>query len=408
MLNSLSTQEISFWEKAFVLWIPAYQITSAYAFPQVPYFTVGDIGLFIIILVLSTKMLVSRRRVKVFAPALLMLLISIPWLMSSLVGGFDTFMRMLRFMFSIFVVAFFVPNFFHKELVIPIIRTIAVVSSFFVIGQFLFVNIFGIYLSGKVPYFVSSPSAEVILDTQGNIVEIRRFFAFFDEPASLSTFLAIALVCGISEDKQKLKRFIPELLMVIGIFISQATTGFGLLVIIFGFWLMYSSCKKGILLITTISIVVLVEVKYGIISNILKRTVSLTDSGLKLGSAIIGRVANFSSAFNISQLTFQQLLFGRGMNRLTEFIPGWGKCFVYFGLAGLVLVILMYLYLFLSTKGYARVLTVCLIALNFFGDYLFGVTPLFVLPYIISLSSNRNSKLYFTRINKCLTKCILD
>lgn len=381
-------------EKIFVFWIVLFPITSIYSIPFIPAITLGDLGLFVILpLILISKMTIYR----FFAPAISVLIITTSWLFFDLGNGYDALLRTLRFMFSMLIVAFFIPSFFPKGLVLPLIKKIAIISSVFVSIQFLLANFLGIYISGTIPFLVSTPSAEVILDSQGNIIEIRRFFAFFDEPASISTFLSIALLCGLSEDKQKLKCYLPELLMIIGIVISQATTGFGLLIIILGYWFVFSKCKKGVLLFASTSLILLVEIKYGFLTRILNRGIERTSKGWQFGQAAIGRIGNFTAAFCTSGLTPLQLLFGRGMSRLNEFIPGWGRCFIYFGFVGILLFVSIYLYLLFTTTGYARVLAFCLIVLNFFGDYIFGVTPIFILPFIITLS--KNQKCFFSIVN---------
>jgi len=85
-------------------------------------------------------------------------------------------------------------------------------------------------------------------------------------------------------------------------------------------------------------------------------------------------------------LSTLEILFGRGMERQEFFVPGWSRCYMYFGIIGLLAMSLLFILLLFQTRGYARLLVLCLIVLNFFADVMFGTGPLMILPYILLLA----------------------
>jgi hypothetical protein len=383
-LISLLKSDSTFLEKVFIFWIIIFPITVRYTLNYITFFTVGDIGLFIILAILSVKYSITGCRIKIFYPFFLMLLFLIPFIIVNLMAEDDALFRLLRTIFFTLVAAIFIPTFFNKEVAVSIFKKTAIISSVYVILQIFIVRVFGIRLTGTIQFLNSRPLSDT-----------NRPYAFFDEPAAASIFLSIALVFMLSENKQRLNKYLPELLVTVAIIFTQATTGLGLLVLIWGYWIIFSKQSKWMLILLSVPIIAFLEIIFGFIEGMFLRGVSVTDDGLGLGQGTLWRLENIALAFDISNLTTMQVFFGRGMIREavggTGFLPGWALCFVYFGIVGLLFFISIYLYLLFNTKGYGRLLVICFIVINVFADYLFGIGPLLSLPFIFIVVNDKKA-----------------
>ena len=381
-------EKTTVYEKIFVFWIIMFPCLIAYRTNSFQSFMVGDIGLFTIMIVLLFKL---ETRFKTFSPAVLMLAVSLLWLPMNCMVGIEGLLRFLRYLFSMFVVAVYVPSFFKYQVVLPILKAMAVISALFITLQFALGTFFDFYLSGTLPFWEMSASVEVDLDINGRITNIGRFRGFFPEPGYIAIFLVLALTCSLSVKKSKLSEYLPELIMTIGILVSKSTAGLGLLAIVWLYWLVVSNKTKWLLIFFAVPILVFVEMQFGFVEHAFNRGLMLTDGSVQFGKAAIGRIGNFTSSFEVKNLTMLQIIFGQGMSSLETFVSGYPKAFIYFGVFGIVFFPLVYVYLLFKTRGYARLLTACLIINNFFSDVMFGIGPIMYLPYVIVLSQ-QNSK----------------
>jgi hypothetical protein len=133
-------------------------------------------------------------------------------------------------------------------------------------------------------------------------------------------------------------------------------------------------------------VLLIAELQFGFLKLGFSRGGEISGSGIQFGAGTIGRIENIITAFDTTNLTISQILFGKGF--IIEdigFIPSFASVFIYFGLAGTIFFGLMLLWLFLKAKSFGRVLVLCFILQYFLSHYFLGIGPIVYMPYIFIL-----------------------
>jgi hypothetical protein len=360
--------------------------------PAIPELTIGDFVLFFILIFLSVKILfLNDFRISRFCLILLIVtschLIFYVALFQDL--NSECLYKTGHYLFPLFIFTFFTKNFFDYEFALSAYKKVAVISALFLILQFILAIFTGFYLSGAIPFLEANYSFEA--EYHGRELYVQRFRSFFSEPSVMAMYLCVYLSLSIYNEKNKLRNFIPEIIITIAVLLSKSSSGVGMLIIIWGIWF-FSYYKKlpnalkkrfSIVLLFFIFFIIWICYKADIFQFIYEHIIDDSESNIQMSKGVYGRIGN-ALDFNYESLSALQKLFGSGMVSLEMFMPGYLRVFLYFGIWGLFVFAGGYLYLFFRSKGGKKILILCIIIANFFGDVMFGVASMFYFPYIFA------------------------
>lgn len=303
--------------------------------------------------------------------------------------------RSLHNVFYMFTVIFFIKQYFDIEFGLKVLCFTAVISTIYIIVQYVLINAIGYYLPGTLPFFktVVDEFNKTIMESGLKI----RPRAFFSEPSAYSCFIALFLIIDLfSGRKRKFTDYILDILVSVGLLLARSTTGYLLGFIIWGLW-GFKTFKKSIknkpwfLLLSMILIPLILYfiVQTESFSIFINHTFGTGDE--VWGTGVINRIENYVYAFSTNGLSSFEILFGRGMQMPDYYIPGIPRLFYYFGFIGILLWIYTYLYIFLDSNCDQKRVLALMIVIAFFGDSLFGINYLIYFPFIITLkNSNKN------------------
>lgn len=307
-----------------------------------------------------------------------------------------------HFFLVLLVIAFFCPNFFDKELGVKLLILVSLISSIYLIIQFLMLQTAGIYLPGQIPIFNTSMSQN------GRI----RPFSFFSEPAAFGTYNNIGLATILySDNLSGKKKKIYLIIISLSLFLVTSTTALGLMVAVWLIWLKDNRGKIAkriaFFLIVFVPIVVLIDLQYGILGKIIEHSFLGLLKGQYAGG-LLGRIGGLRAAFLYNQGTsIMQKIFGSGMINLNRvagghYLPTVGRLNVYYGISGYIVVSFYFIEQFLHCQKYSRCLLMLSMVSMFFSETVFGIMLLWYMPYVmgwkdkdtiaISLNKQKNMK----------------
>ena len=382
----------------FTFFLVIFQLLFLYA-TAIPSVSVADIILLFMypILIIS---LIKRKRL-VFKKCYLFLLFFFIYVMfqfaflcfvegSSFIN--EAFLRTGRFLFYLFTVIFLAPHFFNIRLGTRILKYVCLISTCFLFFQLLMVEFANIYIPGTIPELPIMRAD--LAEFNQNIMEVDfliRPRSFFAEPAHYASYVILYLALGLFSEKNTFKDFLPEIIISIGLLVSNSATGIITGIIV---WILFifhtilkinSQNKKNkfllpVLIGTPITIICIMFTNY--FQIFLTRVLG---SGLdNLGSAAIGRFGNYKWAFSLDGLALYEILFGRGMVEIEKFIPAIAKLFYYYGLVGIILFFIMLLIIIFKAELKQKVIIILIFILSIGGDAIFGPNSLYYLLFFMN------------------------
>jgi hypothetical protein len=307
--------------------------------------------------------------------------------------------RTVRNIFYLTIAVFFIKTKFNINIALNILKYTAIFATIYLIIQTVLVKYFGYYLPGTIPFFdtvVDKFNNEII----GSGLAIRPR-SIFSEPAVYADFVSKYLIIDLFlYKKNKIKAYIPNLFVTIGLLLSGSSTGYLLLILIWTLFLTSNFFKKITLkkVIGMQFLILLIPIIIFLISN--------TDFFITAYEHLIyhksyqGRLNNYLLVFNLSNSSNLQALFGNGFLPQEFFLPGIPRLFFYFGISGIAIWSIVYLLIWRESRTVSRLLLFLMLLTSIFGDALFGISYLLYYPFIIGLNSCRNRLDYTNNTNK--------
>lgn len=294
-----------------------------------------------------------------------------------------------RFMFYLFTVIYFVPYFFDRKIGISLYKKICVISTIFLFLQILVVKFWGYYIVGTIPGFplMRNELAEFnqTIMNAGYLIRPRSFFA---EPAHYVSYVSIYLAIGLFTKKNNYKEYFAEIIISIGIIVSNSATGMIVLAFLWAMWILKNfnirriDVKKLLMIIILFPIAINIVISSEYFKTFLERTFGFGGEGL--GSAAVGRFSNFMWAFSSENVSVGNFIFGRGMIEIDKYIPGIPSMFYYFGIIGSLIFVLIMLSMFIKAKYQQKILIMLIIVMSIGGDAIFGPNCLLSFLFIIN------------------------
>lgn len=360
-------------------------LLSLFAILQVYYISLGGISLsladvFLIVLLPFCIIGINLSHIKLDRNTLLLFVVFfVHFLLFVLPNNSSNgeIMNTIHFLLVLFVLSIMVPNIYEKKLGIQMLVSISVVSSVFLIMQFIFLHAFDIYFSGQVPF----------LEYRTAVTGRIRPFSLFSEPAAFGFYnvfgLATVLYC---EGMNKKKRIVFLAIISLALLLSVSTTSIGLLVFVWAKWGIPRLKKVKISVLFQVSLLLPLFLFLGWRFNIFNTIYEHSIEGLFSGNYAGGltrRVGNLSYAWQYHNMPIK-ILFGVGITDLDHFIPAFARVYIYYGIFGYFLLWIFFIRVFITSKEYGRTFILIALASAIFSDSIFGIQMLIYMPLVIS------------------------
>ncbi|MCH5279912.1 MAG: hypothetical protein J1E61_00475 [Lachnospiraceae bacterium] len=297
----------------------------------------------------------------------------------------EVFRDECHFMLVLFLLAVLWPNIFDPDLGIKALIIVSVISSIFLIIQFVLLHLFNVYLPGQLQFF------ESLTALTGHI----RPFSFFSEPAAFGVYNSIGLAAILLKRKFELKyELVFAGIVTAALVLSTSTTSLGLMVIAYLYWLGADLKKrlKYLLIfgVVFLPVVIIIEMKYSIFLTIYQHSFAGLFSG-NYAHGLTNRVGELDAAMSFhSNSGILVALVGTGMISLSDFLflPTIGRINIYYGILGYVIFAVFFIKKFIKADYFGRTLFTIAIIAAIFSETVFGIAMLWYMPYAL-IGSNK-------------------
>lgn len=302
-------------------------------------------------------------------------------------------LAVLRYLLYLFMPIIGARYFFDYQYAYKIYKKLAIVFALYCIAQFVSYKCFSVVLPSNLfglptVDYVSQITSEynVSMYLSGNVMYRPR--SLFLEPSYFAIYQIpiLYLILNNTSEKNSHKYGIG-LLITLSMFLAGTTTGIILLVLCW--WKpIVTELKKASLKFVAFQMILIPGIIYAINSDymhsVLRRIISSDGS---LGSSLVGRIINYPAVFQ-SDLTWYQILFGRGMWTDIGYLPSWGSIIVSFGLIGLMvfLGVLLRTYCKAQKRGRSMILLVVIMYIG--TNTLFNISSVLMFFLIYSDCEN--------------------
>lgn len=274
------------------------------------------------------------------------------------------------------------------------IRFVGVLSSIYGLLQYILANYMGVSLSVYLPLL---PVTRAGLNAQqegwifhGMNVRSR---AWFSEPATYSIYLLLAIYMELYVNKRSKKTAKLILLYIIALVFAGSSTGYiGLLILLGIYTLQRLRTKKKRIItnlvisaFTALPIALFLLYQTGIIERFLNHTFA-HGQGIQAQS----HFRDISDAFAQSASVLE-VLFGRGMQDIQEYLPGWIRAYHVLGIVGVMLFVWIFYKMFKSGNRAQRTLVLLFAILNVGTEVMMGHYSLLYFSVIMMGHKNLDS-----------------
>lgn len=365
----------------------------------------GDLILLLLYPFLFYKIISEKRKVKdiVYFPlVILFLYLLVYYLLLAFIDAklfSETSIKFIHNLFYLFTLSFFVKSFYDIDIGYKVLKVVSIVATFFLFIQIMGVTIFHIYIPGTLPGVpVMRDELELFNETVMGSNMVIRPRSIFNEPAEYATytslFLAVELFLSKKEHKS-IRNYWCEIIVTIGLVVSKSSTG---IVCAFFLWCVYlmirikknhskKELKKMMVLLVLGVICIVIFFKSSAFEYFINKTYSMNN---EWGYGVLGRFENYDKVFSLKDLTVSQIIFGNAMINTIYYIPGIPRIFLYFGIIGVLIYSLIYLYIVVNSDSEQKVILLLMLFIAFAGDTIFGVSGMYFYPFIINKIRGEN------------------
>ncbi len=359
-------------------------LLSAFSIIQVYYASIVGVSLslaiFLLIAILPICILgINLSKIKLDKDAfILFIFVSIHFLLVVLLNNSSTgtVVSTINFIFVLFILSVIVPNIYDKNLATRMLLTISLISSMFLIFQYVFLHVFNLYISGQLFF----------LEHKVSVMGHVRPFSLFSEPSAFGFFNAFGLSIALNSEKMKKRNLIVSIISL-AMLLSLSTTSIGLLILVWLRWktprISFRKIKiSGLFYLILVILLLIMGLQLNIFDTIYEHSFKGLFSGAYAGG-LKGRIGNLSYAWQYHS-NIVNVFFGAGVVDLDMFLPAIARIYVYYGLIGyLVFGVFFARFFMYSSKFYRTFILIPLIS-SFFSDSIFGIQMLLYMPLVIS------------------------
>lgn len=383
-------------KKIFSIILMAVPILDLYAL-NLSTVTAADF-LLIILFLIGLLHLIGKRKITVNKGIILYIFciimqffLTISFNLSDLWEFNDVFLRMGRYVFYLFILGIYVPNFFDIQVAVIANKIIAIAATIFLMVQIAVYQIYNYYIPGYLPN-VPLIRTELISHATELFEFDKRCRSFFGEPAQYSVYILICISLILGKEQMSQKDMILLSFLSLGALLAASSTGILLLFILLCCKFLIINIKYirpwQILLALCIPIIFILIVNLPSFQLFLLR--------MQKGNSASEHFSAYFNVLSLDQNQFSNWL-GNGMinNKEYGYLAGYIRAYYYFGLTGVFIILgILFSWFFGVNKKY-RLLLIMFIILNLSGTELFGIQILSILPFIVvSIGSKEKSVNY--------------
>ena len=374
-------------KKLFTLFIVLFHFFYLFATP-IATLSVADVFLIIFVIILSLHSARYKKLTISKIGCALCFYIAIHCLMIVMVNtGSDALsiiLPTLRIILYYFTVALFSKDYFDPVLGLKAYKWAAVISTIFLIIQIIVLNIFGQYIPGNIfglPLLNQDLADFDARMLAGDIGHRPR--SFFSEPS----YYAIYVLLYLGIDLLALKKHDTKVivLLTIGLLLSCSGTGiFSAAVIYIVFFIKnFRLNDRKVLMSSFLALVVLcLGLAIFTRSNSFQ---TFYDRTFVDETSMIGRFGTYENVFINNNDSMGTILFGRGVEKIDEYIAGVPRIYYYFGYIGMIVLLVLLIYSFKKKQCVNKTVLFLLIILSPGTEMLFSYM---ILPYSAFLVSD--------------------
>ena len=296
--------------------------------------------------------------------------------------SYDFMGSTFRYLLYFILILFGVRDYFDVEYGIKVYKYVCIVSTAFLILQTVVVALFGYYIKGYLEISFLPIGRTDLIDFGKNVSQytIFRPRSFFSEPAHYGTY-----ICGyftISLFKNGKKELPVQLFLSLGALLSMSSTAILMIVAI---WMIYFAVNfsrrisyRTMLIVLCIPFILFFVVRTDYFQNFIYRFFETNSTKNRLNG-----YENIMQYFSGNIFLF---LFGYGIGGLQygDFLAGYGKLFISYGLLGTMTLTVNLISVVLKKEKWQKMLFVAMLILQIGGDSLFNNIILCQLPFICS------------------------
>lgn len=352
--------------------------------------SVADIILVFLFLFLTLDMFNKKDNVRISNILLIIILFIIFQVLSyyllNLINS-ESLMTTLRIILYYATCCLFVKEYFDFELGIEYLKRVALIAAIFWLVQYIFLNFFGIFIQGTLPFFKTEVDIyNKIMNTYSwTSYAYARPRSFFAEPSHFAVYEALGLLMYFSKYKSNDK------ISIIIIILSMFLSGSGMAMFLSVFVIFISSIEK-IKKINKKMIVYLIAILFVCIS--LYPIYSKTNSFQTFYNRTFiekdstnGRFGNFMDAFSTDKRLYKVII-GEGIYKIADvegqkYITSIPRVYTYFGIIGFIFFIILSFYCFYRLVGINRKVWFLLFVICFASEILFHNLSIIYLPFIL-------------------------
>lgn len=294
----------------------------------------------------------------------------------------------LRYLTYLFTIAFLMRSLFNVEFGIILYKITSLFASIYLLIQIFCIKFFNFYLQGTIPGLpLDVEHLEIfnqVMSIDSNALRARSIFC---EISHYATYVILFLAIELFYSKRKNWKVI--LIITLALLLSGSSAGIiltGLLYVTYGFIQLKKLSKTKIVILQIILILI------AILALFYTRTKSFELFYNRVfinQDSVKGRFGNYDLIFLDRNISTINLLFGRGMLKITDYIPSIPRIYFYSGLVGMIFYSVLSIICFYKLNGLKRFAFILLFITAFFGEILFHSLLFIYIPFIVNNEENK-------------------
>lgn len=371
-----SQTELTKSKKLFILSVVLLPLLFQYATP-ISGFTVGDA--FMVFSWLFLK--ITTKKTKISKPICFALIYIVIITSSYLLDGtLEKSTTSLRYIVYLFIMLYFPTVDNNKEYLYKVLNRVGIFVMIILYIQYIALNTIGLIVPGVLTFL---PLTETSFENYAvAFSSAGRCMSVFAEPSHYAIFIILFIAYRLFlNEGLSLKTIILPIVASISVVLCSSLTGVIMMAAVWALKVFYELKSKRISLVYIMSSLLVFGIMFFIIMSTSLGSYITNEEVYERQST--GRFAGYdylSSTMNSSSLSF---IFGNGMNDIgeIEYLPGWPRLLLYFGLVGSLIYVISFL-LCAKWNTFSFVLLIIIAGLMIGTEMNFGP---FFMPYMMML-----------------------
>lgn len=381
---------LPFWQKFFTAVVITYPFVSLYGI-NVSTISVADVLLAVSLFILAFINILQTRRINILYPFLIFfsyIVICSLFILPMQHDFMNILLRTVRYLYLLLALIFFVKSNFVFEYGKKLLLFFSILATLLIIIQACFLYLKGVYIQGYLPGLpILREELTTFADYMQNYELDIRPRSFFGEPAHYAVYEVCGLSLVLFSEKHNRRFWLMSVFMTFGILISVSSTGILCAMVLWAIFV-FKNKKSSWIVIPCMLLIGSIIYSTSFVQLFLDR--------IEEGKSAAGRFDGYMYLLsNIDELSFTEFIFGQGMYDPTlypEYLAGYARLFVCFGLLGVVLFLFAIFSLYRRQLQLSNILLILFLILNIGTEIALGPYLLVYISLIVGYISKHNKK----------------